>query len=256
MAFINGFWVEPPKTLNTPIKVTSNDISLNFIRCSDLNKEYKIVYSVMVSSPLNDFNDPRIASKVDQNSLKEAIFGAIYEEDKKYVVLENFSFRLATFKFLWKKWFDDSLVGVTPRTEFSKFERSFTFKKQLPRMVLHNFSPYSNTFIVNRFREYTSERKMHNWFDGFIPKDYQNKINIKLSNMFDYSYDYQKNALVLRLMNVYIFGILFAINAVVNDTQQSRKQPYIRIDFDKKVKDKAPQFDKKKWETFIRQRFI
>lgn len=256
MPFINGFWVEPPKPQNNSIKIISNDISLNFIRASIISNEFKIVYAVSVFSNQYDFNVPFVASKINQNSLKEAIFNSIYEGDKKYLVLESFSFIKATFKFLWKKWFDDSLLNVAPRTDISKFERVFTFKKQLPRMVLYNFNPYINNFLVDRFREYTSERKMHNWFDGFISKVYLDKINIKISNMFDYQYNYQTNSIILRLKNIYIFGILFAISAKIIDNAQVRKQPYLRIDFDKKVKNKVAKFDKKKWELFINQRFI
>jgi hypothetical protein len=257
MPFINGFWTEPPKVLlANSIKINPKDISLTFIRSNDVNKEFKITFTVTLFSSQYDFHNPSIASKIDKKSLGDAIFNSIYEGDKDYVVLESFSFLTATFRFLWKKWFNDSLVGVTPKNHISKFERTFSFKRQLPRMISYNFNPYSGSFLVNRFKELTSERKMHNWFDGFIPKSYQDKINVKISNMFDYQYDYQENKMILRLMNIYIFGILFAIGSKIVDTQQSRKQPYIKIDFDKKVKDKAVQFDKSKWEKFIRQRFI
>jgi hypothetical protein len=255
MPFINGIWVDPPKPLIDSIKIAPKNVTLNFIRANDINKEYKITFAVTVMSHEHDFNSPSVASKIDMNSLKQAIMSNVYERDREYVILESFTFRFATFKFLWRKWFKDSLAGVNPHTHFSKFERVFSLKRQLPRMMIYHFSPYTGQFMVNRFRELTSENKMHNWFDGFIPKEYQQKINIKLSNMFDYQYDNQYNRMVLRLKSIYILGILFALGHAVNVAQQQR-QPYIRVDFENKVRGKVKKFDRTKWETFIRNKFI
>lgn len=255
MPFFNGIWVDIQKPSTDAIKISPNNISLTFIRANDINKEYKITFAVTVFSQEYNFNIPGVATKVDMQSLKNAIISSVHESDRPYFLLENFTFKIATFKFLWRKWFSDSLTGVNPQTHLSKFERTFSLKRQLPRMIAYNFNPYTNIFMVNRFRELTTERKMHSWFDGFIPKEYQQKINIKIDNMFDYSYDYQFNRIVLRLKSIYILGILFAVGYAVN-TALEKKQPYIRIDFEKKTKGKIKDFDRKKWESFIKQKFF
>jgi hypothetical protein len=252
MPFIAGIWNEPPKEIINSIDISSSSVTLTHILSVESGGEYYSSFGVTLFSNKFDFNDRRLIRKINKPSLKKAIFNSLDARDQKYYEIVGFTTRNVKFKFLWRKWMNDSLQGVNPKTHMSKFEKSFKLRVQLPNMLAFNFTPYTDKFIVKKFRKLTSERKMDKWFKGFIPKEYENKIRIKTSDMFDYNYDNQFNKVILRLKNVYILGILFAVGETV---KSNTAQPYVKVNFNKKVKNKANNFDRKKWESFINKRF-
>ena len=71
--------------------------------------------------------------------------------------------------------------------------------------------------------------------------------------MFDYEYDWQTNTMVAKLKPVYIMGLVFAVGTAVN---RQDKKSYVKIDFEKSVKRKSKKFDRKKWQSFIKKKFI
>lgn len=254
MPFINGIWTDPIKELPNSIDISSSSVNLTHITSGESVGEYKMTFGVVVFSHQFDFNDPSIVRKVNKASLKKAIYNSLKASDQKYFEIEKFSMNSATFIFSWRKWFKDATQSITPKTHMSKFEKTFTFKVKLPDLLAFNFSPYTDLFMVKKFRDYASERRMDEWFKGYIPKEYESRIRSKTSDMFDYSYDRQFNRISLRLKNIYILGILFAVGQTVNS--QMNKQPYVKVNFNEKVKDRANKFDRQKWETFIKRKFI
>lgn len=251
MPFIAGIWVEPPKQIVKSIDISSSSVTLTHILSVESAGEYYSTFGVTVFSSKFDFNDMRFIRKINKQSLKKAIFNSLSKSDQEYYEIVTFGLKTVKLKFLWRKWMTDALQGAKPKAHLSKFEKKIKFKIQLPNILLYNFTPYTDKFIVKKFRKITSERKMDNWFKGFIPKAYENKIRSKTSDMFDYFYDNQFNCLILRLKNIYILGILFA----VGETIKKNQQPFVKVNFNKKVKNRANNFDRKKWESFINKKF-
>lgn len=253
MPFIRGLWSEPQKEIIDSIDISSSSVNLTHISSRESSGEYLATFGVVVFSHKFDFQDPSILRKVNKASLKKAIFNSLKAEDRKYFEIQRFGMKTVTFKFLWRKWFQDSTKGIRPQKHLSKFEKAFSFNKQLPGMIRYNFSAYTDKFVIRKFRNYASERKMNNWFQGFLPREYDRKIRAKTSDMFEYSYDVQFNKIIMRLKNVYILGILFAVGQKVD---LRNRQPYVKINFNQKVKGRANKFNRMKWETFIKRKFI
>lgn len=253
MPFINGIWNEPEKEIINSIKLTNSNITLTYLYSKEYNGTYRLVYSIIIFSGKYDLNDPTLIRKIDNNSLKDAILNSIQPYDKSYMKLVNYSFKIVTFDFMWQKWIKEATNGIQPRTYLSKFAKSISLKKQIPKMISYGYGrEYFSDFLEKKFKEYVSNRRFNLWFSGLIPEQLTKKYSNNLSNMFDFEYDMQTNNILLRLKNIYIFALLFATDQTINNSQQ----PYVKIDFSKKVKDKIIPYDKNKWETFIKRKFI
>jgi hypothetical protein len=169
--------------------------------------------------------------------------------------LISYSTNRATFEFDYKKWMNDSLRNVKPNNRVSKFEQRFKFKKQLPKMIQYSASMDFEKFMIRKFKEYMeTNRKNRTWFEKFLPRGISGKIRKGISHMFEYTYDKQSNTIIAKLKDLYILGILFAVGHTIDSNLRGKK--LIDIDFEKSVKRKSKQFDRRKWESFIKKRFI
>ncbi len=187
--------------------------------------------------------------------MKDAIIAKIDSFDRPYMILKKFNIKSATFEFDYKKWMKDVLQGVRPNNRLSKFEQRFKLKKQVPKMIAFSVTRINfDKFIVRKFKEYMEKNhKSRSWFTKFLPNDIAGKIRLKISTMFDYEYDWQTNTIVAKLKPIYIMGILFAVGVAVD---HKKRQSYVKIDFKKSVKRKSKNFDRKKWQSFIKKKFI
>ena len=253
MPFIKGIWVEPTKQEKQ--KISPSQVNMQFLLARPVGKTYRVVQSLMITN--NKIFDPRPLQfrNVNKKSLYDSIISKVAPYDRPYMKLVNFTTTRATFDFDWNKWIRDAVANVKPNNRISKFEQRFKFKKQVPRMIsFSNVRLNFGEFIVRKFKEYMSKnRKDRVWFDRFLPREFAGKIRTKLSTMFNYEYDWQQNEVVAKLKDVYIMGILFALG---NEIAKDRSKPYVKIDFEKSVKRKARNFDRNKWESFIKKRFI
>ena len=255
MPFINGIWVEPTKNdMPDKIEISSSMVSLSHIQSVDSRGDWIISMGVILFSAKYDFNQPAIARRIDSISLKKALYNKLNEYDKPYFVIQSYGARIVRFKFLWKKWLDDAMRGIQPRSHISKFEKSFKLKKMVPYLISNNHTTYFGDFILRKFKKMTSDRKFDGWFKGFLSREFQRKIRQHTENMFTYEYNFQTNEIIARLKNVYVLGILYAVGETVNT--RGNKQPYVKVDFNKKVKGKANKFDRNKWESFIKRKFV
>jgi len=255
MPFINGFWVEPIKTTNEKQKITSSQISLQFTLGRPVGNTYRIVYMVSLRNSI--FSPEKLLQNkdIDMKSLKEAILSSIDSYDRDYMKLIKFSTISATFELDVNKWLSKALQNVSPNNRMSKFEQRFKFKIQLPKMIQFSITRINfDKFIVRKFKDYMKKHnKSRTWFTKFLPRDIAGKIRLTIATMFDYEYDWQTNTMVAKLKNQYIMALLFAIGTAVNI---QNKQKYVKIDFEKSVKRKAKHFDRKKWQSFIKKKFI
>lgn len=244
MPFINGIWVDDsPSIVREVKKVDKNNVSITFFKTNIYNKKFKIVYSVDILNPYIDI----YKNKIDEKSLKEALEAKIDSTDKNYIKLETFSTRFATYEFLCEKWLKDALDGVNPSVHLSKFEKAFTLKRKLPKMVMYSVSPYFDKFIIDRFKGLYSDLKFKSWFTSFFPQDFLKKVNSKVKEMFDYYYDYTYNKIIIKLKSQYIYMILFMIGNVTS------KNKVANTKFEKEAKFRTNVFNKSKdvFEKFI-----
>lgn len=255
MPFINGIWVEPEKPLPDSIKIERSNVALSHIQSNDSKGDWIVTMGVIIYSAKYDFNQPAFARRIDRVSLKKALFNSLSEYDKNYFVIDSFGGRIVKFRFLWKKWLNEALNGVQPRSHASKFEKDFSLNRRVPSLISNNSFGYFGDFLIRKFKKMTSDRKFDRWFKGFLTRELQRKISQHTENMFEYEYNPQQNKITARLKNVYILGILYAVGNSI-DTTKRNKQPFVKVDFNKKVKGRTRNFNRQKWESFIRRKFI
>jgi len=254
MPFIKGIWVEPKKTTANKI-IKPSQVNLRLMYSRPVGKTYRVVQEMILAN--GNVYDPRPIQMRDINrrSLEQAIKQKIGSYDNNYMKLVSYSTNKATFDFDYKKWFNDSLNNIAPSNRLSKFEQRFKLKKQVPKMIQYTVNMDFDKFLLRKFKEYMeTNRKHRTWFEKFLPREISGKIRNGISKMFDYTYDYQSNTVIAKLKNIYIMGILFAVGHTVDSKLKGKK--LIDIDFEKSVKRKSRQFDRRKWESFIKKRFI
>jgi len=256
MPFINGIWVEPQEPKPDSIEIKPSNINLSHVQSVDSGGDWIVTMGVILFSAKYDFNDPADARRIDRLSLKKALFDSLDSYSQKYFVIHRFSSRIVKFRFLWKKWLNEALSGVVPRSHISKFEKTFKLRRQVPNLIAHNHTTYFGDFLIRKFKQMTSNRKFDRWFKGFLSREMSRKIKMHTENMFEYEYNFQLNQIIARLKTVYVLGILYAVGETVKYQKNSNKQPYVKIDFNKKVKGKANKFDRRKWESFIKRKFV
>jgi hypothetical protein len=255
MPFISGLWIEPEDKTKEKQKVTPSQVNLSFTLGSPVGDTYRMGYMVSVRNNVLSPELSLLNSNVDMKSLEDSIIAKIDRYDRKYMKLEKFSISSATFELDQKKWMRDALSSVRPNNRVSKFEQRFKLKKQIPKMIQFSATRINfDKYIVRRFVEYMEKHNTtRTWFTKFLPRDIAGKIRLKISTMFDYEYDWQSNTIIGKLKNIYIMGILFAVGYEVN---RRNKRKHIKMNFEKSVKKKSKKFDRKKWQSFIKKRFI
>jgi len=243
------------------VVVRSTDINLSFLLASDLGASYKIVYVVNIITRKQRL-EPNVRlspSKIDMPSLKRAIEGSIDLYDKQYMNLVKFDNVRAEFHFDHKKWLKDCLANVNPVTQYSRFSRTFKFKKRVPAMIRHGYTsvPFE-LFIIRKFKEYLEENhQAANWFQYLFPDEMRQRARKKISRMFDYSYDSQWNTMIIRLKTLYILGILYAVGIMAKKmTQSDIQSSYKRGLFAQDVKKNIKKFDREKWDKFMSRGFL
>jgi len=255
MPFINGFWIEPEVKTKTKQKIAPSQVNLTFTLGRPVGDTYRIIFMVNLRNNILSPEKSLLNSNVDMATLKKSIIQKIDPYDRNYMKLTKFSTVKATFEFDSKKWLNDALKNVAPNNRLSKFEQRFKFKIQIPKMIQFSITRVNfDKYIVRRFKEYMkTHNKSRTWFTKFLPREIAGKIRLSISTMFDYEYDWQTNTMVAKLKPVYVMGLIFAVGAA---TSKNVRRNYVKIDFEKSVKRKRKSFDRKKWQSFIKKKFI
>ncbi len=253
MSFINGLWVEPIKIVIEKENIRSSQINMQYVMGRSIGSTFRVTYLVSIN-PSTIMSKNLTNQNVNMNSLKESIINKIDAFDRPYMKLINFSTSKAIFELDTIKWMNDAFKTVIPNNRLTKFEQIFKLKKQVPKMISLSVARSDfEKFLLRQFDNYMEKhRKNKSWFQKFLPRDITGKIRLKIATMFDYEYDWQYNKIIARLKPVYVMGILFATGAIVS----SKQQKLVNIDFEKSVKRRARNFNRKKWTNFIKQKYI
>lgn len=239
----------PQPTYQSKIKLNKEEVSLQFVLSRATNQGYKVRFIVQIHPITNELGITTTlrASQIDMLSLHDAILANVLPEDKKYVTLTQFDTLKCEFTINFNTWFDNAMNNVVPRTYLSKFDQEYKLKIQPPKMIL--FDPMRNMFfdfMVKEFKNYLVKKNKDKKFLGpLLPKDLQKKLNIKLLNMFDYSYDYMNNRFIVQLKTMYILGTAMLVGAGIKEVKKQK--------FSERVEKNTSNTN---WKKFTKKKFI
>jgi len=255
MEFFNFDGIIQQKKLEEKIKLKKEDVSLQFVYSRPANNNYTIRFIVQLHPVLpqifsNIISNQIRASQINMISLHDAILANIDEKDRKYITLTSFDTLKCDFNFNFDKWLNDTLNGVSPKTYISKFDQEYKLKIQPPKIIMYDIMRINFfNFISKKFKEYIQKKNYDKkWFGPLLPKNWQKKINIKLSNMFDYDYDYMNNRFIVKMKSFYILGGAMLIGIAYKEIKKQ--------DFSVRVEKNINNFSKNQWRDFIKKKFM
>ncbi|HUS51099.1 MAG TPA: hypothetical protein VMZ91_13100 [Candidatus Paceibacterota bacterium] len=262
--FINPVFLNPNISqlrFTDKIKLTKQDISIQFLLATDIGHTYKVIYIITINSSVRqrDPSVPYSPINIDMESLRSSIMEHVRPYDREYMILQKFDHRKAEFHLNTKKWIKDATNGLTPTTHISKFDRAFKLKKEPPKMIMQDFmrAQWAH-FVVRKFKKWLEDqRKEAQFFKYLIPESLRSKIRTRIRDMFKWYYDIQWNTVVAKLKPIWIIAFLYATGTILRKMRETDLNNKSKKElFAVKVKKNMPQFDDKKWKKFIQRRFI
>jgi|GEM_PF-5304854 hypothetical protein len=245
------------------LKISKNEVSLQFLRSKDIGSTYKVEYLVNINSKqrMENPSDNLNLRDIDNTSLKKAIFDNITSYDQRYMELNDFDHTKATFHLKTDKWLDEATNRMRGKKKFGSFKMNFKLKQAPPRMIMEDAlgEPWSG-FVIRKIRQWfmDSKRREGRLLGDIFPKSIQRKIRQRLTNMFEWSYDFRWNQIEAQLESKWVIALLYAVSELTKKDSlnklQNRTEKY---KFSTKVKDniKEKEFDRKKWKKFIKKKF-
>lgn len=212
-------------------KKSDFSISPSFLTCQISNKKIYLIFENVCFSPNSAMF---INVKYDQNELRNKLLQYIDPKDKKYITLESFTTSRSRFCFDINKWLDDSFKHAVPYKTFGSFQRTFKLRKQIPSMFgLYAERVMLKKYIDNSFKEYVKKHpELRREVFGIITAEVERALEVNSVNMFDYSYDYNSNTVLVSLKTIYTSMVM----AWIMNGAKSKKN-VSSLNFDKNVKD-------------------
>ena len=226
-----------PVKRKKPLKVRPQDITLQPLLASDLGRTY--IVSFIINGP---------TGRVNKKSFRDAIISNISSYDRTYMELKTFTRRKASFHLRTKKYMDDTLRNVRPRTVLTSFSRKYKLKKRIPDMITteilskRNF----NDFLLRHFKEFINNNR--NKRD--ITKFFNIKTRRRISNLFDYDYDSMWNVVTIKLKALLRSGLLFATSRSLSN------RTFTPVNFNRSVNRNLSSFNRGKWRRRVGRKFI
>ena len=241
---------------NQKIKLEKKDVILTFVLSRSTFTGYKILYTIRIQPMKMVMMGIQIrASQIDMESLKQAIIENIDPFDMKYMNLKKFDTITCEFEFDFDKWFADATKNIQPQTFVSKFDQEYKLRIQPPKVIMFDIG--RNDFfkyIAEKFKKYIiNKNKEKMWLGPLLPKDFQRYINVKLSNCFDYTYDYQFNRFIVQLKSIYVIAVSYAVGMTLNSIKDRKNNTK---KFSERVEGQLSAFDKKKFNDALRNKFL
>lgn len=245
------------------IKISSNEVSLQFIRSKDIGSTFKVEYFVNLNlkTGLKDPSHELSLRDIDNSSLKKAIMDNIKSYDQRYMELADFDHTKAIFHLKTDKWLDDATRGMRAKKKLGSFKMIFKLKQAPPRMIMSDsLSNIWTEFVVRKLKQWfkDNKRREKKLLGDLFPKSVQRTIRQKLTNMFEWSYDARWNTVEAQLESKWVIALLYATSELTKKESlnklQSRTEKY---KFSTKVKTnlKDRDFDRKKWKKFVKKKF-
>lgn len=195
--------VQAPSELNKPIKFhpTTNPIALTELIWageSQQHLEFKFRYAFGPSREQLIYNRQELSEWLRERILSDR------DKKEKYIKVKTISPAYVTFIFDEEKWIGDTLKGAKAELGYLKNKIIIKWKILLPDLVQTRYGrPFLERYLQKRFHQYfkrhRSAMKFQRWFQWL------DKID---PDMFDYSIDWFKNALVMTVKNAVILGAL------------------------------------------------
>ena len=250
-----------PELYPSKAVLQKNEVNIQFLESKDTGGTFKLHYIVQINTRGRKIDPSKKLSPatIDMQSLREGIVARISSYDQNYLTLIKFDDKKAIFELNHEKWIKDATAGMNPRTHFSKFDREFRFKRQVPRELGKDKVSYRfEKFITRKFLDWleNNPNRQKKYFEYLLPKREASAMRIKFQNMFDWHYDSQWNMVVARLKSVYVIALLYATGAAVKKLSRNNLNKSQKELFATKVEKNIQRFDRKKWEDFTRRKFF
>jgi hypothetical protein len=260
--FVAPQFRQPNIPIRTPpqkVRLTKNEVSLQFLMARDIGKTYRITYLLNIIPNRLERNPsiPLSPANVDMAALKNAIMNNVKAHDKMYMTLVNYDTRKAIFDFEHEKWLRDSVTDSGTTTKVTRFAREFRMKRPVPSMIM--FDPmrtYFAPFILRKFKEFMDKgNKGAKWFKHLLPDAARSRMRSNIRNMFDWEYNFQWNMVTAALKPLYIMAIIYAVGAL---TRQLRKEHLKSVNTQKmfatRVYSNLKQFDYGKFDKYSKRK--
>lgn len=197
------------------IEIKKRDVSLQFANSKDIGSTYKVEFFVNLNlgSRLEDPSTKLTMRNVDSVSLKRAILDNVTKTDEEYMDLVSFDTTKAVFHLKTDKWIQDTFKGVRGTKRITTFSISFKLKQQPPNMIKKDLLRSEwDQFVLRKSKQWVTEKKgrEQRLLNIIFPKAVVKNINQRLSNMFDWSYDYRWNTLDAKLKSIWIIALLYS----------------------------------------------
>lgn len=245
-------------TAQNKIKLTKNNVSLQFYFAGSNQLGYKLLFIVKIITPQLSPTFNLLASNIDQVSLKQAILDNVDIQDRKYITLKSFNTNKAEFYFDYQKWIADSLKGVALEKKFSFFDRSIRMAVPVPKMILFDSLRFDFIrFITAKIKEFVVKNGLSKkWFYKIIPISMQSAFNMKTQDLFNYEYDIQYNKFSISLKPEYVIAISYLIKSSLDKKEKinlSIKDPkYFELEINKNLK----KYNKDDWKKNLKNKFF
>jgi hypothetical protein len=230
------------------IIIKPNDLTMQFLLARESPAGYIIEFLLNINPRQQQIDPSRSIqfSKINIESLKSAILANIKEYDRKYVILKEWSGMKAVFLFDCDKWLNDALSGVVPKSIYNKFSRTFRFKIMLPRMIAYDSLRLAfPKYLCRKFKAYlSSHHQMSKWLNVLFPNIITSKLQGAVQDRFDYEYDFQWNAIHMKLQTFWVLVVLYATGEFIKMLKNKPKEEKPKDFFEIKVQNQLLRINK------------
>jgi hypothetical protein len=242
----------PISKVPTKVKLKPADVTLQFLLAREVKETYKVEFLLNINpkQQLPNPSEPLRFSNIDVGSLEAAIISNIKEYDRKFMILKEFDSFKAVFYFDIDLWLKYACSGIIPKTVFDRFTRVFAFKIQIPRMIAYDTIRMAfPKFIARKFKQYLlANHQMSAWFGVLFPKFIASRIGTAIQDRFDYEYNFQQNAIIMKLQTFWVLVILYATGEFIKILKNKPKEERPKDFFEIKVKNQVVKIDRRELE--------
>ncbi len=197
------------------IEIRKADVSLQFCNAKDIGSTYKVEFYVNINlgKRLEDQSVKLTMRNVDSISLKKAIMSNLTNKDSDYMDLVSFDTTKAVFHLKTDKWIKEATKGVDGVKNITTFSIVFKLKEPAPSMIKKDIlSKDWENFVSRKFKQWVSDKpkRENTMLNVIFTKEVSSKINQKLTNMFDFSYDPRWNKVEAKLKSIWVVSLMVA----------------------------------------------
>ena len=170
---------------------------------------------------------------VDNKILQMKLNSWIRPEDRKYIKLVNCNTQYSIFAFDADIWLEDAVKNSVNTVNFTTFSKTYRLSKQLPYMIrVYGLSMAYEKYIAEAFKKKLKKNsKTRDDIFSMITTFTGKVLTLDKINMFEYTYVYSSNSVMVSLKPLYIGTVLAAASLYLKRKDNKKKDK----NFDKNV---------------------